>query len=238
MALLRRAARRARATTSTSRCTTACVSASANLLGPALAEDRQQEARARAHDRRLGVLPDLRSRRTGATSRSQGRRLKFAAAICSARSAAPSWPRSSHEPAQAALLDRTQQPVEQFLRRDLPLPDARSTWVGTPVVMIDVCFGEESTPHACRHRALRDRQPGQHAARHDHAAAGRLAARPQLQRRARRSAFASANSPPTAPASRTMLAMAGLSLLCSHSLGTRTAADSVPGCCALAALPL
>ena len=107
-----RASRPARATTSTSRCTTRCSPARANILGPTLAEKRQPVAR---HERTTGGSAFYRLYETadGRHLALGGQEMKFVRNLLGALG----------RPELAPLCEKPgphQQPVMEFLEKDVP----------------------------------------------------------------------------------------------------------------------
>ena len=126
------------------------VSASANLLGPALAEDRQQNAK---HERTTGgsAFYQIYDTKDGAPHRARGTGDEVRPQPARRCSAAPEL---------AALCEHGpgphQQPVEQFLRETFRTR-TRDEWVQY-LSTIDVCFGELNTfPEALRDAHLNAR---------------------------------------------------------------------------------
>ncbi len=118
------------------------VSASANLLGPALAEDRQQVAR---HERTTGgsAFYQIYDTADGRHIALAGQEMKFVRNLLGALG----------RPELAALCEKGpgphQQPVEQFLR-DTFRRRTRDEWIAY-LSKLDVCFGELNTlPEALR----------------------------------------------------------------------------------------
>jgi crotonobetainyl-CoA:carnitine CoA-transferase CaiB-like acyl-CoA transferase len=118
------------------------VSASANLLGPALAEDRQQNAK---HERTTGgaAFYQIYDTKDGRHVALAGQEMKFVHNLLGALG----------RPELAALCERGpgphQQPVEQFLRESFRTR-TRDEWVEY-LSKLDVCFGELKTfPEALR----------------------------------------------------------------------------------------
>ena len=117
------------------------VSASANLLGPALAEDRQQVAR---HERTTGgaAFYQIYDTADGRHIALAGQEMKFARNLLGALG----------RPELAALCETPgphQQPVEQLLRESFKTK-TRDEWVAY-LSKLDVCFGELNTfPEALR----------------------------------------------------------------------------------------
>jgi len=118
------------------------VSASANLLGPALAEDRQQVAR---HERTTGgsAFYQIYDTKDGRHIALAGQEMKFVRNLLGALG----------RPELAALCEKGpgphQLPVEQFLREQFRAR-TRDEWVAA-LSGLDVCFGElNSFPEALR----------------------------------------------------------------------------------------
>jgi len=117
------------------------VSASANLLGPALAEDRQQVAR---HERTTGgaAFYQIYDTSDGRHIALAGQEMKFVRNLLGALG----------KPELASLCERPgphQLPVEQYLRESFKTK-TRDEWVAY-LSKLDVCFGELKTfPEALR----------------------------------------------------------------------------------------
>jgi crotonobetainyl-CoA:carnitine CoA-transferase CaiB-like acyl-CoA transferase len=117
------------------------VSASANLLGPAMAEDRQQVAR---HERTTGgaAFYQIYDTADGRHIALAGQEMKFVRNLLGALG----------KPELASLCEKPgphQQPVEQFLRKSFKTK-TRDEWVAY-LSKLDVCFGELNTfPEALR----------------------------------------------------------------------------------------
>ncbi|HTP61284.1 MAG TPA: CoA transferase [Burkholderiales bacterium] len=118
------------------------VSASANLLGPALAEDRQQVAR---HERTTGgsAFYQIYDTKDGRHIALAGQEMKFVRNLLGALG----------RPELAVLCEQGpgphQSPVEQFLREQFRTR-TRDQWIAS-LSRLDVCFGELNTfPEALR----------------------------------------------------------------------------------------